>query len=155
MWWKRYEPLLDARPVPVREALIDLIAKELAEMCETFPPPEGIVEWQDEHLRRRLEGRLAELPKIDGAMADLVSKLIALDLAHEIEAIDHLFRNEGFRDACPSEAHLDAVKLCWRAGLEVLYQRKDELPDHLRRADLIEIAERFPLRYRRRLIQVA
>ena len=154
MWWKRYEPLLEAKSVPVREALIDLIAKELCEMCESFPPEEASIEWQDEALRRRLQGRLRDLPRIDGAMADLVSRLLVLDLSHEVEAIDHLFRNEGYRDACPSDAHLDAVKLCWRAGLELLYQRKDEVSGHLKGTDLIDIAERFPRGYRRRLVRL-
>lgn len=149
MWWKRYEPLLEAKPTPVREVLVDLIAKELCEMCEHFPPPEHLVAWEDAHLQRRLAGRLHDLPKMAPDMVDLVGRLIALDLNHDADAIDHIFRNAGYAEACPTALHLDAVRLCWRTGLEALYETKDQLPHLLKRADLVRIAERFPHIFRR------
>lgn len=149
-WWKRYEPLLEAKAVPVKDALVDLLAKELVEMCQTFPPDERQVEWHDQSLRRRLEGHMAELPKADPKLVDEVSRLMVWDLEREIDAIDHYFRNAKYGDACPTPRHVDALHLLWRVGVEVLLTWKDEAQHHLKRADLVVAAAKLPEIFRRR-----
>ncbi len=153
-WWKRYEPLLEQKAVPAKDALVDLIAKELVEMCQSFPPEERQVEWHDEHLRRRLEGRLQELPKADPAFIDEVSRLIVWDLEREFDAIDHYFRNQSYGDVCPSALHVDALQLLWRVGVEVLLTRKDDADPHLKRKDLVTAAKKLPEIFRRRYQQL-
>ena len=65
LWWKRYEPILEARPQPAREVLKDLVAKELVEIWQAFPPKEGELAFEDERLALRMRGRLHELPALD------------------------------------------------------------------------------------------
>lgn len=149
-WWKRYEPILEAKAVPAKDALVDLLAKELVEMCQSFPPEERQVEWHDENLRRRLQGRLQELPKADPALVDEVSRLMVWDLEREFEAIDHYFRNQAFGAACPTALHVEALQLLWRVGVEVLLTRKDEAQHHLKRKDLVDAAKKLPEIFRRR-----
>jgi hypothetical protein len=141
-WWKRYEPILEARPVPAVEALKDLIAKELVELFEHFPPPEHEVEFEDAKLAAKLKGRMHELPKLDIAMVTLVCRLLRLDLEHEIDAIDHLMRNDHHRDAATTPAHVDAMHLLWRGLLEHLYARKEETQGALKTKDLAEIVDK-------------
>lgn len=154
-WWKRYEPILEARPRAGEDVVKDLIAQEVAELYQRFPPGEHEVAWEDAALERRFRGRLAELPHLDGAMVDALSRVVTWDLDHETDAIDHYFRNERHRDAAPTPAHVDALHLLWRTVLEHLYARKDECQGALKRADLIDIVERARLRYRARRLAVS
>lgn len=153
-WWKRYEPLLEAKAVPVKDALIDLLAKELVEMCQTFPPEERQIEWHDESLRRRLEGRVAELPRPDPKLVEEISRLVVWDLERELDAIDHYFRNEKYGDACPTPRHVDTLHVLWRVGVEVLLTRKDEVQHFLKRTDLVEAAGKLPEIFRRRYLSL-
>lgn len=153
-WWKKYEPLLEAKARPAKDVLVDLLAKELVEMCQTFPPEEHSIEWEDQSLQKRLEGRVDELPKPDVALVDEVGRLMTWDLEREIEAIDHYFRNERYGDAAPTPAHVDALHVLWRVGVEILLQRKEEADTFLKRADLIEASKRFPEIFRRRASSV-
>jgi hypothetical protein len=149
-WWKRYEPILEQKPVSGPDAVVDLIARELVEVLEAFPPAEDAIEWEDQALAAKLKGNLHELPRLDGAFVDLLAKVITWDLEQEIEAIDHLMRNHLHRDAAPTERHVQALHLLWRALLEHLYQRKEEAGGILKRAHLVAIVEKARVRYRTR-----
>jgi hypothetical protein len=149
-WWKRYEPLLETKPISVEQALVDLLAKELCEMCRTFPPQDDAVDWHDEHLRRRVGGRLKELPTPGPDLVDLVAQLIVWDLQHETEAIDHFFRNRRYGDVCPTQDHVDTLQILWRVGFDALLERKEETHHPLTRADLVTAAHRMAEVYRRR-----
>lgn len=152
LWWKRYEPILEQKPMSGAEAVADLVAKEIVELLEAFPPPEESVTWEDPVLAERLGGRLHELPRLDGAMVDLLAKLVTWDLEHEIDAIDHLLRNDLHRQAAPTPLHVEAMHLLWRILLEHLYQRKDDAKGILKRKDLVDIIERARVRFRARLL---
>ncbi len=154
-WWKRYEPILEARPRAGEDVVKDLIAKELVDLYERFPPAEHEVEWEDAALARRFQGRLAELPPLDGAMVDALSQVVTWDLDHEADAVDHFFRNERHRDAAPTPAHVDALHLVWRTVVEHLYARKEECQGILRRADLVDIVEHARQRYAARRAHVS
>lgn len=149
-WWKRYEPLLETKAVSGTEALIDLIAKEIVELWEAFPPKENDVAWEDPKLQARLAGRLMDLPKLDGPFVDLVATLVSWDLQHDVDAIEHLLRNNHHRQAAPTSNHVEAMHLLWRAVLEHVYQRKDDAQGILKTADLVTILERARVRFRAR-----
>lgn len=153
-WWKRYEPLLEAKAVSGERALVDLIAKEIVELWEEFPPQEHDVSWEDPRLAARFAGRMAELPRLDGAFVDLIAQLVIWDLDHQSDAIDHFIRNELHRTAAPTAAHVDAMHLLWRALVEHLYQRKDDAQGILKRKHLCDIVEAARVRFRaRRILQ--
>lgn len=147
-WWKKYEPILEARPRPGEEVIKDLIAKELVELFESFPPDERNVEWEDAALERRFKGRLGELPRLDIAMVNALARLVTWDLDHEIEAIEHWFRNDQHRTEAPTPAHVEALHFLWRTVAEHLYQRKEECRGVLKRQDLIDIVAQAQHRYR-------
>ena len=153
-WWKKYEPILEQKAVPAKEVLVDEMAKLLADALLHFPPAEADMDWSDATLERKLRGRLHELPKVDGELASLLEKILLWDLTHEVDAIDHLFRNDAHRAACPTDAHVDALHLLWRGLLEQLYQWKDDASGALKRRDLEAIVERGISRFRKRLLDV-
>ena len=150
LWWKKYEPILEAKPRAGEEVVKELIAKELVELYESFPPDERQVEWEDATLERRFRGRLAELPRLDAALVRALSRIVTWDLDHEIEAIEHFFRNELHREGAPSPAHVDALHFLWRTVMEHLHVRKDECRGALKRKDLVEIVEQARARFEAR-----
>ena len=153
-WWKPYEALMETRPVSGADAVVDLVAKELVEVLEAFPPREADVDWSDERLAARYRGRLAELPRPDVRFVDLLFHLVRLDLDHEAEQIDWLLRNGHHKDACPTSAHDDALLLLWPVVVEHLYQRKEECRGILKRAHLLAVCDKVVERFRRRALQV-
>ncbi len=150
MWWKRYERILDQKPVTTRVALIDMLAKEQCEMLEAFPPDEAQVEWVDEKLAAKFRGRMHEMPAPNADVVDLLCAILAADLQHQTDKIDWIFRNDKHRVACPTQDHVEVLHLLWRTCLEVLYTRKDELSAHLKTADLTAIVEKTAPMFRAR-----
>jgi hypothetical protein len=148
MWWKPYEELMERKPVEARVAIRDLLAKDLAETWAAFPPDESTIDWLDEHLARRLRGRVHELPRLSPDVADLVARLVTLDLTHEQAAIDHLFRNDHHRVVCPRVDDVDALHLLWRHTTDTLLQRREDCAA-ITRADLVTIVNDAAARFRR------
>ena len=153
-WWKPYEPLLEQKPVAGDVAIADLIAKELVEVLEAFPPGEDEVDWTDEAFARRYRGRLATLPKLDARFVALLLTIVRLDLEHEHEQIDWMMRNEHHREACPTLLHDDALKLLWPVVVEHLYQRKEECRGILKPAQLVGVCVQAEERFRRRAMRL-
>ena len=143
VWWKRYEPILEAKPISGHDAVVDLMAKELVEMLEQFPPAEADVEWEDPALEKRLRGHLAELPKLDADLVDVIGRAVILDLEHIPEGVDSVLREAATR------SHYQAAELVWRAILEHLYARKEEAP-FLKRKDLVAVVDKMRSRFRER-----
>jgi hypothetical protein len=139
--WRPYERILDGKARPAVDVLKDLIARELLDALDQFPPPESDLEWEDAALEQRLRGRLHELPRVDDALADLVLELVALDVGHQLEQIDHMLRNQHHRERAPTQLHVDAMHLLWRGLVEHLYARKEDAGAILKGRDLVDIAE--------------
>jgi hypothetical protein len=153
-WWKRYEPILEQKPVAGDVAIADLIAKELVEVLEAFPPAEEQVDWSDENFARRYRGRLALLPRLDARFVAQLLEIVKLDLEHESEKIDWIFRNAHQRESCPTPLHDDALKLLWPVIVEHLYQRKEDCEDILKRKHLLDICTRAEERFRQRAMRL-
>ncbi|MCP4500170.1 MAG: hypothetical protein GY822_09445 [Deltaproteobacteria bacterium] len=155
MWWKQYEPILEQKPRPAFDVLKEILAKELVEALLAFPPSEEEFEWSDERMRKKYQGRIAELPEVSIAFIELLCKLLRWDLGHETDAIDHLFRNELHFKTCPNANEQDALHLLWRGTLEHLYSRKEELADaHLKTKDLLDIIDVVEERFGKTKLQI-
>ncbi len=145
---------METKPVSGSDAIVDLIASELVDVLEAFPPRESDVDWSDERRAARYRGRLAELPRPDVLFVEVLVRLVQLDLQHESEQIDWFMRNGHHKQACPSPAHDDALLLLWPVVVEHLYQRKEECGGILKRAHLLAICDKVVERFRRRAPQV-
>jgi len=152
-WWKPYEALMETKPVPAIDVLVTMIAKEAAEMCFHYPPKAHEIEWIDMRLKKRLSDNLADAPKIDLGQVKLIEQLVLWDLEHEIEAIDHFFRNDLHREIADSAEKVDALHFLWRGILEMFSMRKEESKRTLNakhlRASALQISEEF-LKLKRR-----
>jgi hypothetical protein len=145
---------METKPVSGADATVDLVAKELVEVLEAFPPREVDVDWSDERLAARYRGRLAELPRPDARFVEVLFRLVRLDLEHEAEQIDWMMRNGQHKDACPTPAHDEALLLLWPVVVEHLYQRKDDCQGILKRAHLLQVCDKVVDRFRRRAPQI-
>jgi hypothetical protein len=154
MWWKRYEPILEAKAKPGEEVVLDLMAQELCDICEAFPPRPSDIAWEDDRRRRRFAPQLGDMPAVDLPFAKLLAALLRFDLGHEPEAIDHLFRNELHRAACPTPLHEEAMFFLWPALVEVLLAHKEELTGRLRTKDLLSVIDRFEAGFEKRRMKV-
>jgi len=148
-WWKPYEALMESKAVPAIDIVVQLIAREAAEMCLHFPPPANQIDWVDPRLQKRIGGRLDELPKVNTQMVDVIAKLLTWDLSHEIDAIDHYFRNEKYADVIDSDDKLTAIHFLWRGIMEMFSQRKEEAKRALKARHLIEAAGLITQEYER------
>ncbi len=153
-WWKRYEPILEQKPVSGDVAIVDLIGKELVEMLEAFPPPEQDVDWGDETFARKYRGRLHELPKLDARFVAQLMEFVRLDVDHDNDRIEWLLRNDHHRVACPTHLHVDALHLLWPVVVEHLYQRKEETRGILKRKHLLDICTSAEERFRRNALRM-
>lgn len=154
MWWKPYESILERKPVEAKEALLDLLAQELVEGLEAFPPADQDMAWSDPVLEHRFAGKMATLPKVDVPMVDILAQILTFELEHEPEKVDHLLRNDLHREAFPTAAHDGALQLLWRGTLEHLYVRKEDASGALKSKDLVTIVERMADRFRRKAMLV-
>ena len=142
-WWKPYESFLERKPQPAVEVLIDMLAQELCEVCEAFPPAEADVSWLDDKTRARFSGQLEQLPGVDVEMARGLARLIRWDLKNDFEAVDHHLRNGHHKEAFPTAAHEETLHFLWPLMRELLFERKDALQGTLKRHDLLRILDRF------------
>jgi hypothetical protein len=154
MWWKRYEPILEAKPKPGEEVVLDLMAQELCDICEAFPPKASDIHWEDSRRQQRFGPKLPDMPAIDLPLVRLIASLLRFDLGHEPEAIDHLFRNELHRAACPTPLHEEAVFFLWPGLVEVLLAHKEELSGRIKTKDLLSVIDRFEKRFEKRRVAV-
>ena len=149
-WWKPYEPLMEQKPISSKEALIGLVADELCEICESFPPAQEQIDWQSEQFQKRFADKLETMAKIDVPMATVLHEILTHELAFKPEATAALFRNQTHHGACPTERHKDAIQFLWPVLLETLYTRKEDCDGHLRRSDLTQIVDQFVTKYKKR-----
>jgi hypothetical protein len=151
-WWKPYEALMERKPVTGDVAIVELLAKELVEFLEAFPPAEDSVDWSDDAFAARFRGRLETLPRLDSRFVGQLFEIVRLDLDHETERLDWLLRNNHHREACPTAAHVDALMLLWPVLLEHLYSRKEECQGILKRKHLHDVCEQAEERFRTRAL---
>ncbi len=151
-WWKPFEALMETKPVAGDVAVVDLVARELVEVLQAFPPAEADVDWTDERAAARFRGRLQTLPHLDARFVGLLLRVVRLDLEHDTDQIDWLLRNGHHKEACPTAAHEEALHLLWPVVVEHLYQRKDECRGVLKRQHLLAIVDKADERFRRRAL---
>lgn len=149
MRWKRWERLLDGERQTAEDVLCDLLAEELAGLLDALPPAAADMEWGDARVRARFEPALGSMPRLERPLALLVARLLELDLLREHEAIDHLFRTDAHRAACPTSAHETLLHFSWQLATDQLLWRNEQLHRPLARSKLAEVARRLAARLRK------
>lgn len=149
MWWKPYEALMERKAVPARSVLIDMLANEMVDMAQRFPPDE--VQWDEAAptFPAALRGKMHALLAPTHAQVQLALELCALDLSHEYEAIEHALNGAVLREEIHTKLQREAVVLLWQCLVEMLLGWKEQSAGAIKRADLREAAARAIERHRK------
>jgi hypothetical protein len=145
-----YEWIYERESQPLKEYVLDEIAKGLAKVVEEFPPV--IDEWEREDLRARFEPLLARRtgrPPLD-VVREAVG-LYRLELERDIEAIDQYMREERWRAAGLSEDDRELVVFLWQYWTEQTLAFKDYADGKFKWAELSALADRLNERLVERL----
>ncbi len=136
-----YEWLYELRPVPIKEKVIEEVARHILRDLERWPPP--VEAWQDDASAARFEPLYEDPRRPPPALWRRALQLVRWEMEHEYEAIDDTMRNERWReDGGGEQAHM-ALLLIWRWLTEVLLAVREHSRQALTRADLIEVIDRI------------
>ena len=149
MRWKRWERLLDGERQTAEDVLCDLLAEELAGLLAALPPAPAEMEWDEPRARARFEPAIASMPRVERPLGLLVARLLELDFSRAHDAIDHLFRTDAHRAACPTLEHETLLHFAWQLATDQLLWRNEQLHRPLARSKLAEVARRLASRLRK------
>ncbi len=140
----RWERLLDQKPIPVREHLIEETSQLLARELARWPLA---VEELDLATGRDVAELLApEAPRPDARVFREALRLARWDLGRETDAYDDYMRNARFTSAGLTAKDRPALLFIGRWLLEQLFALGEATDGRLRRADLTAILDRVERR---------
>ncbi len=132
----RWEKLLDSKPIPIAEHLLDELAKLLAAELRQWPPAL-------EEADPRLAAVLApDAPPPTAVHLEEAFKLARLELRRELEAVDDYYRNQRFleRGLPPSDRPLLLFLTRW--VVEQLLAIGELTDGRVNRARMVECLDR-------------
>src|SRR5437588_10315273 len=86
----RWDFLADQKPVALRDKVLDLVADELTRELREWPPQP--LDWSDERLRERFRPVLERPARPELDTLRVACALARLELAHDVEVIDLLWK---------------------------------------------------------------
>ncbi len=149
-WWKRYEPILEARPQPVQTVLVQEMGKALCDLCEAFPPARDEVAFADDKSAARFGPRLSDMPRCDLGFVETVCDILRLELEHDVLGLADYLNHDRYRTGCPTEDHVEALFFLWPILLELLFSWKESVKTGLKQRDLIAVVDAFAARFKKR-----
>lgn len=142
----RWELLLDKKPIPLIDHLLEEVAKLLAKDLQKWPPP---IEELDLDTGRQFSDVLAPDSKRPepGAYEDAF-RIARWELEREIEASADYFRNQRWREkSLPDEAKLQVLFIS-RWLVEQLLSLREYTQSRVTRPQLLNCLERVERRHR-------
>lgn len=140
-----YEWIYERQAQPLKEYVLDEVAKLLAQAVEEFPP--RIEEWEREDVRRRFEPLLAEAAgRPEKPVVRVALKLFSWELERDVEAIDDYMRNERWQSEQLSPRDRELAIFLWQHWTEQTLSFKDYAGDKFRWAELRGLGDRLQTR---------
>lgn len=137
----RYDWLYELRPIPLKDKVVEEVARHVARDLAGWPPP--VEEWLSEADRARFAPLYEEPVRPPDAALRYAFHLVRLELEHEFEAIDFEMRNARWRAHVKSHRDLEGVHLLVRWLVDVLLAVKERSGQGLLRRDLLAIVDRI------------
>jgi hypothetical protein len=137
----RWERLLEQKPIPVREHLLDEVARLLDKELKSWPLS---IEELDTATGGRFAGFVTGESKRppEEAFAE-ARRLTRWELDRATEAFDEYFRNRRYTDAGLTDAHRPALLFLSRWLLEQLLSVGEATQGRLKRADMARVLDRL------------
>lgn len=137
----RWERLLETKPIPLLEHLLEEVARLLSAELRAWPLS---VEELDVATGRGFAELLsAEAPRPPEAVFGEALKLARWDLERATDAVDDYFRNRRYRDAGLTEADRPALLLVSRWLMEQLLSLGEATPGRVRRKEMLSVLQRL------------
>ena len=130
----QYDWLYELRPIPIKQELLQQLAKQLAEELRAWPP--ALDEWARPEDAARYE-RAAAAPPPPQALLRYAFKIARLDLQREFEAIDAEMRNERWRAHAAPGPEYEQLQLLIQWLVHVLLMIQERVESALTRRDLV------------------
>jgi hypothetical protein len=136
----RWERLLDQKPRPIADALVDEVARILAKELSRFPPEVESFESGAEEARFK---PLFEpgAPRPSNDVFRVAFNLARMELRREIEAIDEMMRNRRYLPLAPSAYDYLAMIFLSRYLTEQMLSLSEAVQSRLPRATLARCLE--------------
>jgi hypothetical protein len=144
----RWERLLDQKPVPVLDHLLDEVSKLFSQALSQWPPP---LEELDLDTGAPFAGVVApDTPRPTAAHYEEAFKLARFELRRELDAIDDYFRNQRWlaRELPASDRQLLLFLSRWM--VEQLLSLGEATEGRIDRARMLECLDRTERRLRER-----
>jgi len=136
----RWDRLLDVKPVPILEHLMEEIARLFAKDLRTWPPP---VDEFDEQTGQKLAALLHDNPRPpDDRLYGEAFALTRFDLAHESDAFDDYLRNQRWQEAGLTASDKPMLLFLSRFMSEQLLALGEATEGRLKRKHLLEVLSR-------------
>jgi hypothetical protein len=136
----RWERLLDQKPVPLLEHLLDEVARLLNQQLKTWPLDiQELDTATGTHFADFLTGDTERPPK------EVFSESVRLarwELERATDSLDDYFRNRRYQAVGLTEAHRPALLFVSRWLLEQLLSVGEATSGRVKRADLLRLLER-------------
>jgi hypothetical protein len=127
--------VIDRHLHDAQDVLADLVGAELFEQCEHFPPAGSDLEWLNASAERRFKHTLSSLPGPDAAMVALLCNILDLEIDHDVDEVDRLWKGEAWRACCPTPQHKETLQLLWQMLLHHLEERAAQMREPFKRKD--------------------
>jgi hypothetical protein len=137
----RWDRLLDLKPVPLAEQLLEEASRLLAQELSAWPP--SIDSWESPTDEARFGPLLAQgAPAPEPAVFAAAFHVARLELSRELEAIDDYHRNERWRAfAAPGRA-VDQLLFLERYLTEQMLAIGEATNGRIKRAQLVDLLAR-------------
>lgn len=140
----RYDWLYELKPVPIKEKLLDELARHLAEELAAWPPV--VHAFRDASEARRYHDLAKGRFRPDGRFFAYACHLVRLELEGEFDQIAYESRSERWREVVPDSAGYDALRFTVEWLLHALLEVKEVLETRLTRRDLAAVTRRIESR---------
>jgi len=140
-----YEWLYATESQPLKEYVLDEVAKHLAKAVEHFPP--AIEEWENDELRLRFEAIVARgirRPALDVVRVGL--KLYRWELERDLEAIDRYVRGERGAELGLADEDVELALFLYRFWMDQTLAFKEYAGNKFRWSELLGLADRLDSR---------
>jgi hypothetical protein len=136
----RWDYLVDRKPQPLKEYVLDQVAERLARELTAWPP--AIDEWLDEPLRQRFLAAI-ERPSSPGiATLRVGCELARRELLREYDLIDAFWRSGSQRQLLPDELEETTAHFVTRFLVDAALGFQELARDKFNRSDLVALVEK-------------
>ncbi len=138
---RRWERLLETKPIPLLEHLLEEVARLLAAELRAWPLS---VQEVDVATGRRFAELLSGAgPRPSEAVFTEALQLARWDVERATDAVDDYFRNRRYQQAGLTEADRPALLLVSRWLVEQLLSLGEATPDRVRRPEMASVLRRL------------